>query len=61
MGFSHIIFDHSLLIDYNGSDMTYILIYVDDIILPASSESLCENIMSKMSFEFAMKDLGSQS
>lgn len=38
--------------------MAYILLYVDDIILTTSSDSLRENIMSKLSSEFAMKDLG---
>lgn len=58
MGFSHSISNHSLFIYHNGSDMDYIFIYVDDIILSASSDSLREYINSKPSLEFAMKDLG---
>lgn len=38
--------------------MTYIFIYVDDLILTASSDSLREYIMSKLCSEFVMKDLG---
>ena len=38
--------------------MAYILLYVDDIILPASSNSLRCSIMSLLAFEFTMKDLG---
>ena len=49
---------HYLFIYHNGNDMAYILLYVDDIILIASSDSLREHIMSKLSSEFAMKDLG---
>lgn len=58
MGFPHSISDHSLFIYHNGNDMAYILIYIDDIIITASSDSLREYIMSKPSSEFAMKDLG---
>lgn len=38
--------------------MAYVLPYVDDIILTVSSDSFREYIMSKLSFEFEMKDLG---
>lgn len=58
MGFSRNICNHSLFIYHNGNDMDYILLYVDDIIFTTSSDSLCEYIMSKLSYEFAMKDLG---
>lgn len=39
-------------------DMAYILLYVDDIILTASSDAICKSIMSLLNLEFAMKDLG---
>lgn len=58
MTFSHNIFDHSLFIYHNGNDMAYILLYVDDIILTTSSDSLCEYIMFKLSSKFAVNDLG---
>jgi len=58
LGFSHIISDHSLFIYHHDNDTTYILLYVDDIILTASSDALRNAIMSKLSVEFAMKDLG---
>ncbi|XP_060181998.1 uncharacterized mitochondrial protein AtMg00810-like [Lycium barbarum] len=38
--------------------MAYILLYVDDIILTASSNSLRCSIMTLIASEFAMKDLG---
>ncbi|MCH87604.1 retrovirus-related Pol polyprotein from transposon TNT 1-94, partial [Trifolium medium] len=41
--------------------MAYILLYVDDIILTTSSKALRQSIMSLLSSEFAMKDLGSLS
>ncbi|GAA0154744.1 hypothetical protein LIER_37954 [Lithospermum erythrorhizon] len=40
------------------SGPAYLLLYVDDIILTASSESFRRSIMSILSAEFAMKDLG---
>ena len=38
--------------------MAYILLYVDDFILTASSDALRCSIMALLSSEFAMKDLG---
>lgn len=38
--------------------MAYILLYVDDIILASSSDSLRFSIMHHLASEFAMKDLG---
>ncbi|KAF9662740.1 hypothetical protein SADUNF_Sadunf18G0085700 [Salix dunnii] len=44
--------------DAPGNDKAYILLYVDGIILTASLAALRQSIMSKLGFEFAMKDLG---
>ncbi|XP_021741133.1 uncharacterized protein LOC110707409 [Chenopodium quinoa] len=40
------------------SDMAYILLYVDDIILTTSSDHLRQQFMTLLGNEFAMKDLG---
>jgi hypothetical protein len=58
LGFSHSTSDHSLFIYRHGTDIAYILLYVDDIILTASSDALRESIMSALNSEFAMQDLG---
>jgi hypothetical protein len=58
LGFSHSVCDNSLFTYHSGDDTAYILLYVDDIILTASSDTLRKSIMSKLSSEFAMKDLG---
>lgn len=58
IGFSHSKSDHSLFIYKNGSDTAYILLYVDDIILTASSDHLRKYFMTPLGSEFAMKDLG---
>jgi hypothetical protein len=58
MGFCHSVSDHSLFIYHRGNDIAYILLYVDAIILAASSDTLRGSIMAQLSSEFAMKDLG---
>ncbi|GAA0152771.1 hypothetical protein LIER_11168 [Lithospermum erythrorhizon] len=44
--------------DHRGPSTAYLLLYVDDIILIASSESFCRSIMFMLSAEFGMKDSG---
>ncbi|XP_021749912.1 uncharacterized protein LOC110715633 [Chenopodium quinoa] len=58
IGFSHSKSDNSLFIYSHGRDLTYILLYVDDIVLTTSSDTLRTTIMSCLSSEFAMTDLG---
>jgi hypothetical protein len=58
LGFIEAKSDTSLFIFRRGSDMVYLLLYVDDIILTASSTELpCRTIFA-LQREFAMKDLG---
>ena len=58
IGFSHSKSDHSLFIYRNGSDIAYLLLYVDDIILTASSDCFRKYFMTVLGSEFAIKDLG---
>jgi hypothetical protein len=58
IGFLEAKSDTSLFILQRGSDMAYLLLYVDDIILTASSEALHRSIVSSLTTEFSMKDLG---
>jgi hypothetical protein len=51
--------DTSLFIFRRGSDTVYLLLYVDDIILTASSAKLLHRTIFVLQREFAMKDLGS--
>ncbi|GJZ45130.1 ribonuclease H-like domain-containing protein [Tanacetum coccineum] len=44
--------------DY-GMDTAYLLLYVDDIVLTASSQDLLQRIIRSLHTEFAMTDLGS--
>nr|GEU50868.1 retrotransposon protein, putative, unclassified [Tanacetum cinerariifolium] len=56
--FYHIKADSFLFIFYKGSDTAYLLLYVDDIILTASSTSLLQCIIFILHAEFAKTDLG---
>ncbi|XP_057437934.1 uncharacterized mitochondrial protein AtMg00810-like [Lotus japonicus] len=58
IGFQHSISDHSLFIFRRGTNIVYILRYVDDIILVASSHDVRKSFMTLLASEFAMKDLG---
>jgi hypothetical protein len=50
--------DSSLFIFHTPTATAYILLYVDDIILTASSTSLLQHIIANLRHEFAMTDLG---
>ncbi|GKC41914.1 ribonuclease H-like domain-containing protein [Tanacetum coccineum] len=50
--------DSSLFIYKFGTDTTYLLIYVDDIVLTASSTALLQKIIFSLHREFDMTDLG---
>ncbi|GJY63460.1 ribonuclease H-like domain-containing protein [Tanacetum coccineum] len=51
--------DSSLFVFHRGFDIAYLLLYVDDIILTASSSAFLLRIIASLHNEFAMKDLGS--
>ncbi|GJX11377.1 ribonuclease H-like domain-containing protein [Tanacetum coccineum] len=59
VGFQHSKTDTSLFVYHMGSDVAYLLLYVDDIILTASSTALLQRIITLLHSEFAMTDLGS--
>jgi len=58
IGFVEAKSDTSLFIYQRGSDTAYLLLYVDDIVLTASSSDSLRRIISALQWEFAMKDLG---
>jgi hypothetical protein len=57
MGFIPSASDVSLFVYKNGSQLAYLLLYVDDIILTTSSSELLHSITSRLRVEFAMTDL----
>ncbi|GKC50159.1 ribonuclease H-like domain-containing protein, partial [Tanacetum coccineum] len=58
VGFSSSHCDSSLFIYQHVSEVAYLLIYVDDIVLTASSMDLLQRIISFLHKEFDMTDLG---
>ncbi|KAI3514468.1 hypothetical protein L1887_12893 [Cichorium endivia] len=58
LGFCNSKSDTSLFVYHHGSDAIYLLLYVDDIILTASSPTLVTRVISRLSSEFPMSDLG---
>jgi hypothetical protein len=58
LGFVTTLSDTSLFVLKQGSDMAYLLLYVDDIVLTASTPAFLRSIIDRLSAEFKMKDLG---
>lgn len=50
--------DTSLFILRDGPDVCYLLLYVDDIVITASSDALLRHLTSCLHSKFAMMDLG---
>lgn len=50
--------DTYLFVYRHGSETAYLLLYVDDIVLTASSAQLLRRIIDALTAEFSMKDLG---
>ncbi|GJZ06490.1 ribonuclease H-like domain-containing protein [Tanacetum coccineum] len=59
VGFQHSKIDSSLFIFHRGTDIAYLLLYVDDIILTTSSTTFLQRVISSLHAEFSMIDLGS--
>nr|GEZ98595.1 ribonuclease H-like domain-containing protein [Tanacetum cinerariifolium]GFA07535.1 ribonuclease H-like domain-containing protein [Tanacetum cinerariifolium] len=59
VSFWHSKTDSSLYVFHRGSDIAYLLLNVDDIILTTSSSAFLQWIIASLYNEFAMKDLGS--
>jgi hypothetical protein len=58
IGFVKVKSDTSLFIYQRGDDTVYLLLYVDDIVLTASTTDLPQRTIVTLQREFAMKDLG---
>ncbi|KAK1599905.1 hypothetical protein QYE76_017623 [Lolium multiflorum] len=58
LGFVASATDTSLFVLHSAVDTAYLLLYVDDIIVTASSTSLLEGLLARLHSEFAMTDLG---
>nr|GEW61145.1 retrotransposon protein, putative, unclassified [Tanacetum cinerariifolium] len=58
VGFTSSRCNSSLFIYQHGTEVAYLLIYVDDIVLTASSTALLQRIFSSLHKEFDMTDFG---
>ena len=58
IGFAEAKSNTSLFVYQRGSNTAYLLLYVDDIVLTASSPGFLRRIISVLQQEFAIKDLG---
>jgi hypothetical protein len=58
IGFIEAKSDTSLFIYRRGDDIVYLLLYVDDIVVTASTADLLQRTIIALQREFAMKDLG---
>ncbi|GJS78232.1 ribonuclease H-like domain-containing protein [Tanacetum coccineum] len=58
VGFLHSLCDSSLFIYKQGTDTAYLLLYVDDIVLTTSSETLLQQVIGLLHQEFSMTNLG---
>jgi hypothetical protein len=58
LGFVEAKSDTSLFIFRRDIDTVYLLLYIDDIVLTASSTALLQHTISTLKWEFTMKDLG---
>ena len=61
LGFVASVTDTSLFVYKEGGQVAYLLLYVDDIVLTASSTDLLHRITDRLHSEFAMTDLGGTS
>ncbi|WVZ65258.1 hypothetical protein U9M48_014654 [Paspalum notatum var. saurae] len=59
IGFTQTRSDSSLFVYHDGHAMAYLLLYVDDMVLTASSTGLLNFIIAKLKSAFAIKDMGS--
>ncbi|MCO5592969.1 hypothetical protein L7F22_046973 [Adiantum nelumboides] len=56
-GFQRSNVDHTLYYKVQGKDIVLVILYVYDLILIGSNEAMVEDVQSKLSKEFEMKDL----
>jgi hypothetical protein len=58
LGFMEAKSDTSLFVHHHGAETVYLLLYMDDIVLTASSPSLLCRLVDALQREFQVKDLG---
>lgn len=57
-GFACSFSDPSLFIYHRGSDVIYLLLYVDDMIVTGNNEALIKSLLTSLNTKFRMKNMG---
>ena len=57
-GFTQSKLDHCIFTKLSGTSKIYVTVYVDDLLIAASTETLCSQVKQILSAHFSMKDLG---
>ena len=60
-GFTNSLADTSLFIYKNHSKFVYVLVYVDDILVTGSDQTLFQAVITSLSNRFSIKDMGNLS
>ncbi|RVW44415.1 Retrovirus-related Pol polyprotein from transposon RE1 [Vitis vinifera] len=58
LGFSSTKSDQSLFINITPTHSTYILVYVDDILITGNNDQFVQHVITQLNNQFALKDLG---
>jgi hypothetical protein len=58
LGFVEAKSDTSLFVHHHGEETTYLVLYMDDIVLTTSSQSLLHRLVDALQWESSVKDLG---
>lgn len=58
LGFKATRSDSSLFVLRRGTETAYLLLYVDDMVITASSSSLLQCVVNELRADFAVKDMG---
>lgn len=58
MGFAQSHYDYSLFTQNIGTDLLFILVYVDDLLITGSNLKLIQQTRKNLQHKFKMKDLG---
>lgn len=58
LGFTQSKADHSFFFQHTKTDTTYLLLYVDDILISGNSSSRIQSIIDQLHQKFSLKDLG---
>lgn len=58
LGFQNSVADTALFVLQQGDTLTYLLVYVDDIIVTGNNQHLVERILKALASRFSLKDMG---